>query len=138
MYDIERIGIMIDDIESYLSKLDSFNIKTVKDLNDDKNFYSSSMLIFNIINRCLDLSEQIVRDRSLGTPLEYKELFEIIERKKIISNKVSLKMQDLTRKRNKISHRYGNITKAEIFDTISQLKVVNDFIKEIEGEIKNE
>jgi uncharacterized protein YutE (UPF0331/DUF86 family) len=138
MYDLERIEIVLRDIEKYLTKLGSFGIKKVSDLEDDKNFYSSSMLIFNIINRSIDLAEQIVRDKSLGTPLEYKEFFEILNGAKVINKKTSENMQDLVRKRNKISHRYGNITRKEIFDSIKQIETVKDFIKEIEGAIKND
>ncbi|ADT83605.1 hypothetical protein [Thermococcus barophilus] len=50
MFDIERIGKIISDIERFLSDLDSMEIKNVDDLRDRKTFYASSMLIFVILN----------------------------------------------------------------------------------------
>jgi uncharacterized protein YutE (UPF0331/DUF86 family) len=136
MYDISRIESIISDIFTYINKLESFKIKSVKDLEDDKNFYSSSMIIFNSINRTIDLAEQVVSDRSLGTATEYKELFELLEYKKIISQATSRKIQDLIRLRNKISHRYGNITKEDIFNSILMINSLKEFIKDIEKEVK--
>lgn len=134
--DRERIGVLVGDIEFYLNKLESLKIKNIKDMDDDKNLYSSSMLIFSAINRSLDLAEQIVNDKSLGSPTQYKEYFAVLGRKKIISNETSEKMQDLIRKRNKISHRYGDITKKEIFNSIDEVKIITKFIKEVKEGIK--
>jgi len=136
MYDVERIEMLMEDIEFYLNKLESLKIKNIKDMDDDKNLYSSSMLIFSAINRSLDLAEQIVNDKSLGSPTQYKEFFIILGKKKIISNETSEKMQDLIRKRNKISHRYGDITKKEIFSSIDEVKIITKFIKEVKESIK--
>ena len=135
MYDLDRINIIISDILAYIKKLESLEIKSLKSLEDDRNFYSSSMLIFNSVNRTIDLAEQIFNDLALGTPYEYKDLFEVLEHKKIISLAVSEGVQDLIRLRNKISHRYGKITKENIFNSISNIDILKTFIKEIQKEI---
>ena len=103
MYDLERINIIMKDIETYLKKLESLKIKSEGDLKDDRNFYASSMLIFSAINRSIDLAEQIVKDRGLGSPIEYRELFDMLERGKIISSQTAEKIKDLIILRNKIS-----------------------------------
>lgn len=136
MYDLERIEIIISDILAYIKKLESFKIKNIKDLEDDRNFYSSSMLIFNSLNRTIDLAEQIVMDLALGTPIEYKQLFELLENKKIINSRLSKDIQDLIRFRNKISHRYGNITKEDVFISIKKMSYIEEFIKDITKEVK--
>jgi len=136
MYDLTRIETIISDIIMYLKKLESFKIKSEKDLEDDKNFYSSSMIIFNSINRAMDLAEQIIRDNAFGTTVEYKELFKLLELKKIISPSLSESLQKLVIVRNKISHRYGKITKKDVLNAIRDLSSLNGFIKEIEKEVK--
>jgi len=136
MYDLTRIETIISDIIMYLKKLESFKIKSEKDLEDDKNFYSSSMIIFNSINRAMDLAEQIIRDNAFGTTVEYKELFKLLELKKIISPSLSESLQKLVIVRNKISHRYGKITKKDVLNAIQDLSSLNGFIKEIEKEVK--
>jgi len=135
MYDLSRIDTIISDILAYLEKIESFKITSVKDLDDDKNFYSYSMLIFNALNRVIDLAEQIFNDLSLGTPYEYKQLFELLEHKKIISQENSKEIQYLIRLRNKISHRYGKITKEEIFKAIKDITYIKEFIKSIQREV---
>jgi len=136
MLDLERIEIIISDIEMYLVKLESFKIKSVNDLNDDKNLYSTSMVLFNVLNRMLDLAEQIVKDKSLGFPTEYKDLFIMLNKSKIISNSLKNKLIDLVRFRNKISHRYGKLKNNDIFIATKEVKILKDFIKEIEKEAK--
>lgn len=136
MYDLNRIDSIASDILVYLKKIEALKIKSEKDLDDDRNFYSSSMLIFNSINRAIDLAEQIVKDLSLGTAIEYRDLFNLLELKKIISQKSSNKILDLIIMRNKISHRYGNITKKDIFNAIKEINNLREFIKEIEKEVK--
>lgn len=136
IFDLERIGLIIKDIEVYMTKLSSFEIKSASDLEDDKNFYSSSMLIFSILNRSIDLAEQVSNDKELGAPMEYKDLFIFLEKGKIISKKISYCMQDFVRKRNKISHRYGKISKEEIFSLIKEMSVVKEFLSEIKIAVK--
>ncbi len=48
MYDRERLGKIFSDIERYFSDLEAMGIKSVKDLEDKKSFYSASMLLFSI------------------------------------------------------------------------------------------
>jgi len=136
MYDLERIELIISDIEKYLEKIKSMNIKFEKDLKDDLKFYASSMLIFSTLNRLLDLCEEIVKTKKLGTPLEYKDYFEMLERAKIISEKRRKNMEWLIIIRNRLSHRYGKVNEKDIFDWIKDLKEVEDFVKDIQEEVK--
>lgn len=136
MYDLERINIIMKDIETYLKKLESLKIKSEGDLKDDRNFYASSMLIFSAINRSIDLAEQIVKDRGLGSPIEYRELFDMLERGKIISSQTAEKIKDLIILRNKISHRYGNLKEKDVFQALKRTKEIQRLIEEIEREIR--
>lgn len=43
MYDLERLGKIISDIEKYLRDLKELDINKIEDLRDKKNLYSVSM-----------------------------------------------------------------------------------------------
>jgi len=130
MYDKERMSIIIEDIEKYLQKLKEMDIKKASQLND-VNYYACSMIIFSILNRVIDLGDEIINYKKLGFPSETKEIFEILENNKIINRKTEEKMKDLIRLRNKIAHRYGSIKKEDIFKAIEEIKTVREFINEI-------
>lgn len=78
MYDIERIGKIISDIERYFRdlELEGLNIKNVEDLEDRKDFYAISMVLFSILNRAIDLGDEIVMANNLGMPSTYKEILD--------------------------------------------------------------
>ena len=138
MLDLERIEFIIEDVNFLISKLESFEIKKLDDLKDDKNFYSSSMVIFSILNRCVDLAEQIVEGKKIGFAMKYRDFFKMLEDKNILSKETSEEIQELIIKRNKISHRYFSVTKEELFDVLNKLPVVRRFIQEVQESLKKQ
>jgi uncharacterized protein YutE (UPF0331/DUF86 family) len=52
----------------------------MRDLDDIKNFYAVSMILFALINRVIDLGDGIMTSRTLGVPGTYRELFNLLER----------------------------------------------------------
>ena len=137
MYDKERISIIIEDIKKYFQKLKERNIKKLSDL-DDVNYYACSMIIFSILNRAIDLCDEIINSKKLGFPSETKDIFKLLGENKIISKKTEEKMKDLIRLRNKIAHRYGSISKEDIFNSIENIKNAEEFVKEITEFLKKE
>lgn len=128
MYDKERIAVIVEDINMYLKKLEERKITSLSQL-DDLNFYACSMLIFSILNRMIDLGDEIVKSEKLGYPLEIKEIFVLLSDKGIIDKKMQDKLRDLVIARNKFSHRYGAIKKEEVFNLIKEIKVVKEFVE---------
>ena len=74
MYDIERIGKIISDIEKYLRDLEELKIKKIEDLEDKRNFYALSMALFSALNRTIDLVSEIVMANDLGIPTTYRDI----------------------------------------------------------------
>lgn len=134
MYDNERIAIIIEDINHYFITLENMDIKSSDDLGDVK-YLASSMAIFSIINRTIDIAGEINRGRGMGSPLEYKDLFEALMSAKIISKDRKEKLSDLVRLRNKFAHRYEFLNGKAILDGIKRLEEVRGFIEDIKEEI---
>ena len=123
MYDKERLMIIAKDIEMYLKKLDNIRIKSLKDLENDLNFYASSMLIFSAINRVIDLGYEVIKGGNLGYPVEIKEIFALLSNNKIIDKRMETKLKDLVISRNKFAHRYGVIKAEDVFRAIKEVKI---------------
>ena len=134
MYDKEKIILIIEDIEKYFNEIENMRIKKESDLDIIK-FRAASMDIFSIINKTIDLSEEVVSSKNLGFPMQYKDLFTFLVQSKIIDKKLSEGLKELIILRNKISHRYGAISEKEIFEAIKKIEIVKDFIKSIKREV---
>jgi len=135
MFDKERINHIIEDIEMYLKKLEDRKIKDVKDL-DDINYYACSMILFSILNRAIDLGDEIVKAKKLGYPLEIKEIFSLLADKEIIDRKLEEKMKDFVIFRNKFSHRYGAINREDVLKLIYEMVFIKEFVSKIVDYVK--
>lgn len=136
MYDRERIGKIFSDIERYFADLESLNVKTMKDLGNKKNFYSVSMILFSIINRTLDLGEEVLAANNLGTPSTYKDIFYLLSKGRIINNHMRKDLSNLASYRNLFSHEYYNFTEKDVFSALKNIHTVKDFVKRIKSRIK--
>lgn len=136
MYDKEKIAVIIDDLNMYLEKLEKMNIKSADDLNDDMKFYASSMLIFSVLNRTIDLGDEIIKSKKLGYPLEIKEIFTILSENKVIKKEMGDKLKDLVVARNKLAHRYGGVKTKDVFYLIKEIKLVRNFVDILLNHIK--
>jgi uncharacterized protein YutE (UPF0331/DUF86 family) len=138
MYDLERLGKIISDIEKYLRDLKELEINKVEDLSDKKNLYSVSMVLFSIINRTIDLADEIVMSNNLGMPSTYKEIFNLLAKNGYIDNTLRDKMSNLVFYRNLVSHEYYDMTEKDIFNVMERIATVREFVDAIKNIIKKE
>ncbi len=135
MYDIQRVGKIISEIEKFVKELESYKL-TIKDLKDSKNYHASSMLVFVILNRLIDLGGEIITAEELGAPNSYQDITVILVKGQIINKEQSDKLNRLISKRNIFAHFYGEITEKMLFDTIQDLKEINGFLNNVKKRIK--
>ena len=138
MYDRERVGKILSDIERYFSDLESLNVKTPKDLEDKRNFYSVSMVIFSIINRAINLGEEAVTANNLGTPSTYKDIFYLLGKAGIINERMKNELSELSSYRNVFSHEYQNLTEKDVYNALLEMSAVRDFVKRIKVRMKEQ
>lgn len=138
MYDFEQIGKIIADLEKYFKDLDQYKVES-SSMGTDR-FYIISMILFAIFNRIIDLGKEIIRGRKLGMPTSYKQIFQILEREKIISPELSGELQYLADRRNVLAHEYHDITKQSIYVLYVKIKSAKEFmeiVKEVIASKKN-
>lgn len=132
MIDKEQISIMIKDIERYLSDLSTIDVSSKEDLKEKEAYYAVSMIIFQIMNRTIDIGNEIISgSRDIPVPGSYKETFEILSENKIIAPKTASHMTQLMKFRNAIAHEYYRITEDEIFKLKNEIHDVGNFVDEI-------
>jgi len=131
MYDVERIGKIISDIERYFKdlELEGLNIKKVEDLEDRKGFYAISMVLFSILNRAIDLGDEIVMANHLGMPSTYKEIFRLLTRNEYIGKDMGEELSNLVFYRNLLSHEYYDLTEEDVFEVFKKISIVKKFVE---------
>jgi uncharacterized protein YutE (UPF0331/DUF86 family) len=138
MYDIERISKIISDIKRYFHDLKGLDINNVEDLDDKKNLYSVSMILFLIINRTIDLSDEIVMGNNLGMPSTYREIFKLLAKNRYIDNTLMEKMSNLVFYRNLLVHEYFDMTEKDVFDVLQRIDIVRQFVDIVKAAIKED
>lgn len=134
-YDIERIGKLITDIEKYLKEITNYKIDSVSDLSDSKTYHASSMIIFAILNRIIDLGSEILSAEDLGAPNTYQDIMPSLAKANMINKQQADNLNKLIKKRNIFAHFYEDIKEKELFKTIKDLPEIRPFLETIKKRI---
>jgi len=137
MFDLERLTKIISDIYRYLDDLERIEIKDLHDLDDIRNFYAVSMLLFTLVNRAIDLGDEIVTSRNLGVPGTYREIFTLLERGKVIDKELASDLSNLVYRRNILAHEYYNLTEEDVFGIYRRTPVIRKFVERVKENIKD-
>ncbi|MEK6843872.1 MAG: HepT-like ribonuclease domain-containing protein [Nanoarchaeota archaeon] len=127
MYDIQRIGKIIADIEKHIKELDNYNL-ALNDLYESKNYHASSMLIFAILNKLIDLGSEMISAEKLGAPNTYQDIMILLAKGNIINKNQAGELNNLVKKRNIFAHFYEDISEKELYKTIKEIKIVEGFL----------
>lgn len=128
---VERMTVIIKDIERFSRDLSELDIKGIQDLQDKSKFYASSMILFSIINRAIDLGEEIVSYKKLGFPGTYKEIFYLLQKNNIIDKDLYQSLLDLIHFRNLAAHEYHTFTREDVFKAFKKINAVKNFVNAI-------
>ena len=121
---------MIKDIEKYFAELENFGLNE-KNVGDTKTVYASSMAIFGIICRAIDLSEEVLVKNSLGVPRNYEEGFVKLGEKGLIDKKMSEELRKLAKERNFFAHQYFEVERKKVLKLSKEICVVKEFVGRI-------
>lgn len=135
MYNLERITIIISDIEKYIEKLKKYSITELSALSDDKIFHASSMIVFTILNRTIDLGNEILVSENVGAPQSNIDTMFLLAKAGIMNEKEAGELNKLIEKRNDFAHFYGSINEKKLFDLIKNIDVAKKFIEKLKKRI---
>jgi uncharacterized protein YutE (UPF0331/DUF86 family) len=134
--DRERIVRIVSDIEKYMKDLEQMNIRTANDLAGIEKYYATSMIMFSLLNRVIDLAQEVVVGRNLGMPSSYREVFRILRERAFITKEMLVEMEKFVELRNALSHEYYRIGSGEIFHAVKNMDVVRKFVGEMKRRIE--
>ncbi len=131
-----RVLKKFDSIKQYKKELDSYNVKSVNDLqNNSQVFYSSSMLLFSMVNDLISISEEVIDILDLELPENYHSIFKSLRKGKVISSEEEIKCNKLVTLRNTIAHEYEELDEKHVFDLLQMsvyiLEIANELMKNI-------
>ena len=135
-YDREQVTKIIADIERYTKDLHELGISERGDLEDRRNLYALSMLLFSIINRAIDLADEVVITNRLGMPSSYSEIFTLLERKGFIDRELGGQMASLVFYRNMIAHQYDDLTDDDLYSLLERLETITRFVERMKEVIR--
>jgi uncharacterized protein YutE (UPF0331/DUF86 family) len=126
-YDREQVTKIVSDIERYTKDLQDLGIVGRDDLEDRRTLYALSMLLFTIINRALDLADEVILTNRLGMPSSYREIFDILKRRRFIDRDLAEEMAALVFYRNMIAHQYDDLTDDDLYSLFERLGTIQKF-----------
>lgn len=127
-YDREQVTKIISDIERYTKDLQELGISRRDDLEDRRTLYALSMLLFTIINRALDLADEVILTNRLGMPSSYREIFDILRRRRYVDRDLAEEMAALVFYRNMIAHQYDDLTDDDLYSLYERLGTIMKFV----------
>jgi len=133
-----RIDEKIAEIELYTSQLKEIvpnNLEYYK--NDFKVRAICERLFEKIIEAMVDLAFLVIKENKFKIPEEDTEAFDILLKRKVITEGLSKKLKEAKGMRNIIAHEYGKIDDEIVFNSITEEleNDVREFIRLIKEKI---
>ncbi len=134
----ERILLKLDEMNRYLEELDDLLPQTKRDyvanLSDRR---ACEKTIELAIESVIDVMALLVSHLKLGVPKDEDDIITILEKKKVLSTKLSAKVREMKGFRNILVHRYGEIDDGKAYFSLQEElddfslfeKEVKDFLK---------
>jgi len=88
-------------------------------------------MTLSILNRTIDLGEELVMANNLGMPSTYKEIFKLLVKSKLIDANLSEGLSNLVFYRNFLSHEYYELTEKDVLDVSHRINIVNKFVERV-------
>jgi len=137
MLDKSRILSKLDELDTYLSELKTVMPKSYEEYTRSiEKKRSSERLLHILTERVIDVCALIVKGLRLGLPAEEEDLFEKLEKEKIISKKMKEKSKSMRGFRNILVHRYAEVDDELVFENLGNINDFKGFRKEIGSFLK--
>jgi len=137
MLDENRILSKLDELNSYLVELEEVMPKNYEGyVNSIEKKRSCERLLHISVECVIDVCSLMVKGLRLGLPSGEEDLFERLERKKIISGRMKEKLKLMRGFRNVLVHRYGEVDDELVFENLKSIEDFKDFSKEITSFLK--
>ena len=131
----ERILAKLNEMENYVKELEDIlpdNDEYVKDIIKRRACEKTAELAIEVL---IDVCAMVVSYEKLGLPTSEDNLFDILVKKNIITEKLSSNLKEMKGFRNIIVHKYGEVDDSLAYEFLST--DIKDFSKFKEAIIKH-
>jgi len=114
-------------VENYTKELNSLlpqNLSRYLKSLEKRRFCERTLQL--LIEVCIDISQQLVKELKLGLPTEEENVFDKLFENKIISKQMHFKLKEMKRFRNILIHNYAKIDDSLVYDNV--IKNNKDFL----------
>lgn len=125
----------IKEISQYLGELSEIVPDNYESYERDLRDKSSCERYFEkIVVASVDLGYLIIRYKKFDLPTKDKELFEILEKGKVISPTLAKKLNEAKGMRNILAHEYGKVRDDLVYEVVKDeiIPDVEEFLSEVE------
>jgi uncharacterized protein YutE (UPF0331/DUF86 family) len=130
MYDIERLNSIINDINRFFKDLDIVALNE-KNVNEPEKFHAAAMLMFGIMNRTIDLAQEILVKNDLPMPATYSGCFPNLSKAGLIDKKLTQALEKIIDERGIFAHYYYDINKKIVLRLLKEIFIVKSFIEKV-------
>ncbi len=132
MLDKDRILSKLDELDSYLSELESVMPKSYEEYVSSIEKKRSCERLLHILIECvIDVCALMVKGLRLGLPFEEEDLFEKLERERVISKEMKERLKLMRGLRNILVHRYAEVDDELVFESLGNINDFREFRKEV-------
>ena len=121
MLDKERILGKIDDMNSYLDKLQQIIPDTFSNYQTIEKKRSCERLLHLCIECVIDVCKLFVSGLKLGLPYEENDLFDKMQKRKLISADLASLLKEMRAFRNILIHEYAHVDNELVYEKILPL-----------------
>jgi uncharacterized protein YutE (UPF0331/DUF86 family) len=88
------------------------------------------MLCWNAIEACVDISNHIISVKGFRRPMDYNDVFLVLEKNKLINKDFSYRLQEMAKFRNVLVHGYALVDRSKLFKIAKEdVKDIVQFVK---------
>lgn len=132
MLDKNRVLSKLDELDSYINELESVMPKSYEEYVSSIEKKRCCERLLHILIECvIDVCALMVKGLRLGLPAEEEDLFEKLEKEKIISKEMKEKLKSMRGFRNILVHRYAEVDNELVFENLGNIDDFKEFRKEI-------
>lgn len=130
--DKTKILAKLDEINSYLEELEQIKPTNFEEYEESIEKKRAIERLLQIsIESIIDISYIIISNLKLGVPSDEDILFEELNNKKIISDKLTTILKEMKGFRNILVHKYGKVDDEQVFENLDKLEDFDKFKEEI-------
>lgn len=94
------------------------------------------MLILGIINRSIDLAEEILVKNNLPMPSSYSECFPAIVKDGLIDKTICKNMENIIKQRGLFAHHYYDLQPKKVLQLSREIIIVKKFVEKVKDLVR--